>query len=184
MKQPTVFGRKLPPNDWEGDDLVYSGGRFVTCTDTSLGRMAYWATNGQVNLDGKQIRAAVYPRDPDGITLAQGAQALHHLTGLEVVIDYGWSSAEVKTHLRYGRGLCIAGWYRAIPREYREQFRADFTHRMWVSHRSEATGNVRTWDPLNPRHEYGRWLPWDVIWDFIMSWGSHAEIGYVPLGAL
>ena len=55
MSQPLAFGRKLPLNDWEGDDGHVS---WVTCTATSAGRAVAWATNGRIDKDGTVYRAA------------------------------------------------------------------------------------------------------------------------------
>lgn len=181
MIQPTVRGRKLPRNDWEGDDFTPgAGGRYVTCLDTSVGRMVAYATNGRTDFDGRVYRAAISPRDPDGITLVQANTALWRVANLGLVIPRGWVSKNVKTHLRYARGLIIAGKYSTIPRAYRYQPNADFNHSMFVSHRSEKTGNFRVWDPLNPDiHGYGRWIPETFIWRFIES--LDYQIAYVPL---
>jgi hypothetical protein len=180
MTVPRAFGRWLPRNDWEGDDFTPGAhGDFVTCTDTAAGRMLAWATNGRTDLDGRQIRVAIRPRDPDGVTLEQVKRAIFELTSLDLVICRDWQLANVKTHLRYGRGLMIGGRYGALPRAYRHQAFGDFLHRMWVSHMSAATGNVRLWDPLNPDiHAYGRWVPAQAIWDFIATLPEYA---YIPL---
>ena len=182
MIQPRVFGRKLPRNDFEGDDRTPgAGGEYVTCMDTAAGRMVAWATNGRIDKDGRVYRAVL--NDPDGITLDQAAVAIKRVADLDLVQPRGWDLRHVKTHLRYGRGLIIDGWYSAVPRAYRHQAFADFTHAMWVSHMSAATGNVRLWDPLNPDvHAYGRWVPGPVIWAFLET--LHFTCGYVPLEAL
>ena len=181
MSQPTVRGRKLPLNDWEGDDPFPIRNR--TCMDTACGRMLAFATNGYVTLDGKTIRAAVHPHDTDGITMDQASAAIHALTARAIVQHRGWPLANVKTHLRYARGLIVVGMYSAIPREYRHQAGADFAHAMWVSHTSAASGNARLWDPLNPAiHEYGRWVPASVIWAFMDTLGN--QCGYIPLEPL
>jgi hypothetical protein len=181
MIQPTVRGRKLPLNDWEGDDPAPVTNR--TCMDSASGRMLAFATNGFVTLDGKTIRAAVHPHDTDGITMDQASAAIFALTARTIVQHHGWLIANVKTHLRYARGLIVIGMYSAIPREYRHQAGADFAHAMWVSHISAASGNARLWDPLNPAiHEYGRWVPASVIWGFLDSLGN--QCGYIPLEPL
>ena len=182
MRQPIVFGRKLPRNDWEGDDFTPGArGQWVTCSDTAGGRMVAWATNGRVDRDGRVYRAAVHPHDPDGLTLEQAGQAIHTISGLDLIIERDWDLADVKTHLRYGRGLMIGGWYSALPRACRHQLSGDFFHRMWVSHLT-ATGNVRLWDPLNPdTTAYGRIVPAQVIYDFI---ATLPEYGYVKLQPL
>lgn len=180
MAQPTVFGRKLPQNDWEGDDPVAN---WKTCMDTSAGRMVAWATNGRIDKDGNVYRHSVHPHDPDGINLVQAREEIKRVAGLDLVIKRGWPLNNVKTHLKYGRGLIIMGWYEAIPRQYRFQARANFNHAMWASHRSMASGNVRIWDPLNPAiHEYGKWIPAQIIWDFMAT--LHNDCGYVPLEPL
>lgn len=184
MIQPTVFHRKLPRNDWEGDDFTPgSYGRYVTCLDTSAGRMVAYATNGRIDLDGRAYRAAVVPHDSDGITFNQAYDAVWKLTHLNLIIPMKWTSKNVKTHLRYARGLIVAGNYSTIPRDYRYQARSDFNHAMWISHRSEKSGNFRVWDPLNPdRTSYGRWIPEKFVWDFIES--LDYLVGYVPLERL
>ena len=102
------------------------------------------------------------------------------MAGLDLIIPSGWQRKDVKTHLRYARGLIVQGQYSAIPRAYRFQANADFSHAMWFSHMSAATGNFRCWDPLNPAvHEYGKWLPADIFWAFIESLGF--SVGYIPL---
>ena len=184
MIPPTVRGRKLSLNDWEGDDFVSgAGGKSVTCMDTAAGRMLAFAINGYVTLDGKTIRAAVHPHDVDGITMTQASLAIEALSGRGIVQHRGWPLANVKTHLRYARGLIVIGMYSAIPRAYRHQAYADFAHAMWVSHTSAATGNARRWDPLNPAiHEYGRWVPASVIWGFLASLGN--QCGFIQLEPL
>src|SRR4029077_6393416 len=72
MRQPTYRGRKLPPNDWEGDDFTPgAGGKYVTCMDTATGRMIYYATNGRVDHDGRFYRRFVVPPDSNGINFQQ-----------------------------------------------------------------------------------------------------------------
>ena len=184
--QPTVMGRKLPRNDWEGDDRVLSNaGKFITCMDTAIGRAVSFATNGRTDEDGAVYRSALRPRDYDGIDLDQAKREVFTVAGLELVIIRAgvWRLANVKTHLRYARGLVVIGRYDALPREWRWQAGADFWHAMFVSHRSEATGNCRTWDALNPRLSgYGEWLPGEAIFDFMAS--ANFECGYVPLQPL
>ena len=181
MTQPTVRGRKLPLNDWEGDEPLPIRNR--TCMDVSAGRMLAFATNGAVTLDGKAIRAAVHPHDIDGITMDQASDAIFALTSRQIVQHHGWPLANVKTHLRYARGLIVIGMYSAIPRAYRHQAGADFAHAMWVSHSSAQSGNVRLWDPLNPDiHSYGRWVPASIIWDFLASLGN--QCGHIDLEPL
>ena len=180
MSAPRAFGRWLPRGDFEGDDRLAN---FKSCMDTAAGRMVAWATNGRIDKDGQVYRDSIHPHDPDGINLVQAAAEVHKVARLELVIKRNPSLAWVKTHLRYGRGLIVTGWYDAIPRAYRHQASAHFTHAMWVSHRSESSGNVRTWDPLNPAiHEYGRWIPAEVIWAFMATLGR--DCGYIPLEVL
>jgi hypothetical protein len=176
MTQPTAFGRKLPRNDWEGNDPLAP---FKTCMDTSAGRAVAWATNGRVDKDGNVYRHSIHPHATAGINLNDAAQEIRNVAGLALAIKRSWPLASVKAHLKAGRGLIIIGMYYAIPREYREQDRADFAHAMWVSHIG-STGQVRLWDPLNRRKTgYGRWVPASVIWDFMASLNN--QCGYVPL---
>lgn len=168
MKQPLLKGRKLPRNDWEGDDFVPSkvGTRFVTCTDTSAGRMVAYATNGRVDKDGQVYRAAVHPHDPDGITLRQADAAVQAVCGRDLLIPAGWQWPQLLAHLRACKGAIVQGWYAEIPRAYRYQPTAAFGHAVWVSHYSPTSG-VRVWDPLNPDvHAYGRWMPAPILRDF------------------
>jgi hypothetical protein len=178
MTQPTAFRRKLPLNDWEGDDPVAP---FKTCMDTSAAHAVSWATNGRMVRDGNVYRHSVHPHDPDGINLIQAAQEIHNVAGLGLVIKRHPPLAWVQMHLRDGRGLIIIGMYYTIPREYREQDGADFAHALWVSHIG-STGQVRLWDALNRRRSYGRWVPARVVWDFMASLGN--DCGYVPLQPL
>ena len=180
MSPPRVFGRWLPRNDWEGDDRTPGAkGKFVTCQDTAVGRMVAWATNGRIDEDGKVYREAVPGHDPNGITLLQAQIAVGAVAHLPLIIPKNWGSANVKTHLRYGRGLVLNGMYSAVPRAYRYQKFADFPHAMWVSHLT-TKGLIRLWDPLNPDiHAYGRFVPAGVIWGFLIS--LDYICGYVPL---
>ena len=175
--QPTVMGRKLPLNDFEGDDFPDA---YKTCTATCAGRMVAFATNGRIVHDGTVYRAAA-PSQPDGgQTLEQAGQAIATVAKLPLLIPSGWHRADVTTHLRYARGLIVQGKYSAIPLAYRYQAFADFDHAMWFSHLSAQTGNFRGWDPLNPRTTaYGRWYPPAVFWAFIES--LNFSVGYVPL---
>lgn len=180
MAIPTVNGRQLPLNDWEGDDLIVgSGGRYVTCMDTACGRMVAFATNGRITKDGKVYRAAVHPHDPNGITFEQAEQAVRDVAHLSLIHNTGWTQAKAQTWLKAGKGLVIAGMYDTIPRAYRHQLRADFAHAMFVSHIS-SSGNCRLYDPLNPDiHAYGRVVPASILWPFLASFNGLA--GYVPL---
>jgi hypothetical protein len=179
MKQPTVNGRRLPLNDWEGDGLA----KWKTCMDHAAGRMVAFATNGRIDKDGAVYRDSIHPHALDGINLDAAAKEIHKVAGLDLVIKRNWPLASIKTHLRYGRGLILVGMYDAIPREYRHQASANFAHAMWASHMSRATGNVRVWDALNPDiHAYGRWIPAEHIWAFLASLDN--QVGYVPLQPL
>ena len=184
MIQPTVFHRKLPRNDWEGDDLTPGAyGKYVTCLDTAAGRMVSYATNGRIDKDGKVYRAAVHPHDINGITLDQASIAIYKVARLKLIRPENWARKNIKTHLRYARGLIVLGNYIEIPRIYRYQKDANFNHAMWISHRSEKTGNMRVWDPLNPdTTQYGRWIPEEYIWRFIKS--LNYQVAYVPLNPL
>ena len=191
MKQPTVNGRLLPLNDWEGDDFTPgAGGAWVTCADTSWGRMVAFATNGRIDKDGRWYRARVDPPDPNGITLAQGARAVTDATGLPTFVPKDWNASKVGVQLRYGRGLVVAGIYDKIPRAYRHQLKANFAHAMFISHSAgyRAPGSLvghfmRLYDPLNPdTHAYGRIVPMDILWPFLES--LHFTVGYVPLQPL
>lgn len=178
--QPTAFGRRIPPTDFEGDDLVPGAGpHYVTCSDTATGRAAYWATNGRVNVDGKAIRAKITPRDPNGVSLAQAAQGLHSLTGLTVV-QVDWTRAQQLTWLRAGKGLIVPGLYSAVPRAYRFQAAADFAHMMFLDYISHDGLTVRKHDPLNPAtHSFGETIPLRLLIPFLDSlpW----SVGYIPL---
>jgi len=180
---PLAFGRKLPRNDWEGDDFTPgAGGEYVTCVDTSAGRAVSWATNGRKDYDGKVYRAAVHPHDYNGITLPQAAQAVKTVSGLGLLTPQGWTWSQAKACLLKGNGLLIIGPYSAIPRNYRYQAFADFSHALWFSHLSLASG-IRGWDPLNPEtHAYGRWMPPAIVASFFTAGG--ATCAYVPLQPL
>jgi hypothetical protein len=190
MTTVLLAGRKLPHGDWEGDDFTPgAGGKFVTCTDTSLGRMVAYATNGRVNRDGRVYRAAIHPHDPDGVTLPQAAQACMTVTGLALVIPPHWKWAELLAHLRARKGALVQGWYSGIPREYRFQSRADFGHALFISHYSPTAG-MRVWDALdaNAAH-HGQWIPATHVRAFMEELsrrnGTTAlYVGYVPLQPL
>lgn len=179
--QPTGFGRKIPPTDWEGDDLTPgAGGMYVTCTDTAAGRMAYWATNGRVDIDGRVIRAHVSPPDPDGLTMAQAAQGLHSATGLTMVVGT-MTAAQRLAWLRRGLGLVVPGMYGAVPRAYRFQASADFAHAIFFDFVGHDGKSVRKHDPLNPNtHTFGETMPLADALPFLnslLAW----PVGYVPL---
>lgn len=181
MIQPTGYGRKVPPTDWEGDDFTPgSHGEYVTCCDTATGRMAYWATNGRTNVDGRQIRAHVSPPDPNGITMAQAAQGLHSLTGLTMLVVPMTLSQKI-AWLRAGRGLVVPGRYSAMPRAYRFQAAADFTHSIFLDFVGRDGRTLRKHDPLNPNtHTYGETMPLADAMAFIDSLPAW-PVGYVPL---
>lgn len=187
MTTVLLDGRKLPHGDWEGDDFTPgAGGHMVTCTDTSTGRMLAYATNGRVNLDGRQIRAAVHPHDPDGINLRQAKQAVESLTDTTLVIPARWDWALLLGHLRAKKGAVIQGWYGALPRGERFQLASDFGHAMWASHYSPTSG-IRVWDALdaNERH-HGNWIAAKYIRAFAEELqdrenASGLFVGYVPL---
>ena len=190
MTTVLLAGRKLPHGDWEGDDFTPgAGGKWVTCTDTSLGRMVAYATNGRVNRDGRVYRAAIHPHDPDGVTLPQAAQACMTVTGLPFVIPPHWQWPELLAHLRARKGAVVQGWYSGIPREYRFQARADFGHATWISHYSTTSG-MRVWDALDPNTtHHGQWIPARYIRAFMEELsrrnGTTAlYVGYVKLQPL
>lgn len=176
MTQPTVQGRKLPRNDWEGDDFTPgAGGQYVTCQDTASGRMLAYATNGRIDLDGKVIRAAILPKDSNGVSLEQVAGAIRRLTKPDRNLErHNMTLGAQRTWLRNFRGLVVDGYYGAIPRAFRYQAGADFFHAVFISHYSPTVlygkGGYRVWDPLNPDTTgYGRWYPRDAIEPFMQS---------------
>lgn len=180
MTWPTGFGRKLPLTDWEGDDFTPgAGGKSVTCMDTAVGRMAAWATNLRVNVDGRAIRAKISPRDPNGVDIVQAAQGLHSLTGLTLV-HVNMTLAAKLAWLRKGNGLVVPGRYATIARAYRFQAAADFTHAIFFAF-VNSSNMVREYDPLDPRtHAYGEVVPLSAVAAFINSLPSW-QVGYVPL---
>ena len=190
MTTVLLAGRRLPHQDFEGDDATPgAGGAYVTCTDTAAGRMVAYATNGRVNRDGRVYRAAIHPHDPDGVTLPQAAQACMTVTGLPLVIPPHWRWAELLAHLRARKGAVVQGWYSKIPREYRLQARADFGHALFISHYSPTAG-MRVWDALdaNTTH-HGSWVPARDIRasmeELARINGAHSlYVGYVPLQPL
>lgn len=190
MSQPTVLGRKLPHNDFEGDDFTPgAGGRWVTCRDTSIGRAVAFATNGRVDRDGRVYRAALAHSDPDGITAGQAATAVYAVARLRLFRPPRFSRRKVETHLYAARGLVVDGWYDALPPAVRRQVGdAHFTHSMFTSHISRATGNWRVWDALDRNLDgYGRWIPGAAMWDFLESLAitpGFYRVSYVPLQPL
>jgi len=188
MTTVLLVGRKLPHNDFEGDDWA-SGANWKTCTDSATGRCLCYASNGMINLDGKQIRAAVHPHDADGLTLPQAKRAVEALTNTTLVIPPHWQWPELLAHLRARKGAVVQGWYSGIPREYRFQARADFGHALFISHYSPTAG-MRVWDALdaNTAH-HGSWIPATHIRAFMEELsrrnGTTAlYVGYVPLQPL
>lgn len=187
MTTVLLAGRRLPHNDFEGDDFTPGAhGHWVTCTDSSVGRMLAYASNGRINLDGRRIRAAVRPPDPDGITLPQAKEAVERLTNTTLVIPGDWQWDEVMAHLKAKKGLVVQGWYSKIPSEYRYQAASDFAHALWISHHSSTAG-CRTWDALdrNTTH-HGQWIPASAIRRFMeeLSRRNRTEslyCAYVPL---
>jgi hypothetical protein len=186
---PTVLvdGRKLPRQDWEGDDFTPgAGGHYVTCTDTSAGRAVSYATNGRIDKDGKVYRAAIIPHDPNGVTLPQAKQAARDVADVSLIIPQGWHWANALAHLRAKRGLILQGWYAEIPRMYRYQLGAEFGHAMWASHYSPTSG-VRVWDPLDPNtSHHGQWIPAPYVRNFLERLAHEVNssdlfVGYVPL---
>jgi hypothetical protein len=180
-------GRKLPHQDWEGDDFTPgAGGHYVTCTDTSLGRDIAYATNGRVDKDGRVYRAALVPHDPNGISLPQAKQAAKTVAGVNLILPVGWHWAEVMAHLRAKKGLIIQGWYAEIPRMYRYQLSSDFGHAMFVSHYSPTSG-MRVWDALDPNlTHHGQWVPAIYVRNFLEALqhrfgASSLLVAYAPL---
>lgn len=192
MTTVLLLGRRLPHQDFEGDDFTPgSGGKWVTCTDTATGRMVAYATNGRINRDGRVYRSAIHPHDPDGVTLPQAKQAVRTVTGLDLIIPPAWDWSEVFAHLRARKGLVVQGWYSGIPRDWRFQARADFGHAMWISHYSTTSG-MRVWDPLDPNTtHHGQWIPAKHIRASMEELArinkvgiGHLYCGYVPLQPL
>jgi len=173
MAQPTLNGRLLPPNDWEGDDATPGAhGAYVTCQDTAAGRMLYYATNGEVDLDGQAIRSRIVPKDPSGVSLRQVSSAIISLTRPARVLQSGNRSvAEIRNWLAAGLGLVIDGYYGAIPLQWRQQRRADFGHALWFA--VYEAPNYRVWDPLNKdQNGYGQWIPATAVEPFIRSFSG------------
>jgi hypothetical protein len=150
--------------------------------DHAAGRAVAWATNGRIDLDGAVYRAALRPRDCDGITLQQARQEVLAVAHLPLIIPL-MGETQVRAHLDKGLGLIVTGWYDTLPAEYRYQSKAHFTHAMWVSHRSRATHNWRVWDALDRDQDgYGRWIPERFMLAFVAS--LKYRCGYVPLQSL
>lgn len=187
MTTVLLDGRKLPHQDFEGDDFA-PGHAWVTCTDTAAGRMLAYASNGRTNLDGKRIRAAVRPPDTNGINLPQAKQAIESLTNTTVIIPSHWGWTEALLHLKAKKGLILQGWYAALPRDYRYQLPAAFGHATWASHYSPTSG-IRLWDPLDPiLSHHGHWVPARYVRAYLEEFarrerGSVAAlyVGYIPL---
>ncbi len=180
-------GRKLPHNDFEGDDWVPGASGWVTCTDTALGVDIAFATNGRIVKDGKTYRAAIHPHDVDGITLAQAHDAAQAVAGVDLVIPGTWVWDDVVAHLTAKKGLIVQGWYADIPRMYRYQKDPSaFGHAMWISHYSTTSG-MRVWDPLDANlSHHGQWIPAKYIRSFMEELSRQNNVkalycGYVPL---
>jgi hypothetical protein len=190
MTTVLLNGRKLPHQDWEGDDFTPgAGGKYVTCTDTSTGRCLYYASNGRINLDGRQIRAAVHPHDPNGITLIQAKKAVEALTNTTLIVPSNWDWFDFLTHARLKKGAVIQVWYSKIPRDYRFQLAANFGHAMFISHYSPTAG-FRTWDALDAnKTHHGSWVPARYIRASMEELSrrmgvTSLYVGYVPLQPL
>jgi hypothetical protein len=190
VTQPTAFGRKIPRNDFEGDDETPgAGGHFVTCTDSALSRMVAWATNGRIDKDGKVYRAAV--GGSSGINLQTAAVAAQKVAGVTLFVPTPgeWDWGRVSSYLMAGNGLIAQGWYDRLPRALRFQDNADFGHAMFFCYRSKASG-VRNFDPLNPdTTRHGVWIPAANARAFLEDRdGSHPEfhyrLGFVPMQPL
>ena len=181
--QPTLNGRLLPPNDFEGDDATPGAhGAYVTCQDTASGRMLYYATNGSVSIEGKTIRAAIKPAQSDGVSLAQVSLAITSITSPPRVMRWGTKAiADMRNWLAGGLGLVVDGWYASIPKPYREQSNAAFGHALWIGYYQSP--NYRVWDPLNKDLSgYGKWIPATAIEPFMRSYSGLC--GWIPLEAL
>src|ERR1035437_10308395 len=95
MVQPTAFGRKLPRNDWEGDEFTPGAyGKYVTCMDTALGRMIAWATNGRKDYDGRKYRTAL-PGFPVGIDLNDASIEARKIANVPLLAKYNWDSHQI-----------------------------------------------------------------------------------------
>jgi hypothetical protein len=183
-------GRRLPPGDWEGDDLTPgSNGHYVTCTDTALGRDIAYATNGRIDRDGRVYRAAVSPDDHDGINLWQARQAAKAVANVSLVLPSGWEWSNALAHLKNDGGLILQGWYAEIPRALRFQAGAEFGHAMWASHYNRTNG-VRVWDPLDPNtSHHGQWITATYVKNFLERFQQEVKAGsllvaYAPLQPL
>jgi len=189
MTTVLLDGRKLPHQDWEGDDFTPgAGGRYVTCTDTALGRDIAYATNGRIDKDGRIYRAAITPRDKDGISLPQAKQAAKAVANVNLILPL-WDRSDVLTHLKDKKGLICQGWYSAIPRQYRYQLSSDFGHAIWVSHYSPTSG-MRIWDALDANlTHHGQWVPATYLRNFLQEFShrigtSHLLVAYANLQGL
>jgi len=126
--------------------------------------MVAWATNNRFDRDGKVYRAAIVPPDPDGITLGQAATAVKKVAGLSM-IQPNWGYREVMAQLTQGRGLVVTGMYSALPRQYRYQDNADFSHAMFVPYLT----NTQTWDSFfallddHQKHVYDKFGPKQLL---------------------
>lgn len=180
---PTVNGRELPPNDWEGDDFTPgAGGAYVTCQDTAAGRALYWATGGLYDYDGHTIRANIRPADSDGVSLAQVGGAVARITQPPRLLDWGLKSLQsMQSWLDAGLGLVVDGYYGAIPVAYREQRHATFNHAIFIPYRK---GNAYlVYDPLNgDLGGFGKSVPDWAIEPFMRSLSGLC--GWFPLEPL
>lgn len=131
--------------------------------------MLYYATNGDVDLDGMAIRAAIRPKDSDGVSLGQVSVAIQSLTDPVRVLQWRTQSlADMRQWLRAQLGLVVDGYYGAIPAAYRKQKRANFNHALWLSDFDGISYGV--WDPLNKNLAgYGERLPADAVEPFMRS---------------
>jgi hypothetical protein len=178
----TLNGRTLPKNDWEGDDFTpNAGGHYVTCMDTATGRAMAWSTNGRVDVDGRVVRKNVIPPDANGVGWAEMEKAVPRINShLELDHKSGWNRTSVGVWLKGQKGLIVIGRYSSIPRMYRHQSAASFTHAMFVTHFNQAGTLMRLYDPLDPRLDLrGRSVPTSILWPFLDDLGWQA--GWVPL---
>ena len=179
MAGPTVNGRPLPPNDWEGDDFTPgANGHYVSCVDTAVGRMVSWATAGRINKDGSIYRRSIDPPYRGGIDMRQAVIEASRVAGLKLLIPK-WSVREVTAQLAQHKGLIAIGKYSILPREDRFQDGANFFHAMFFSHLDTAGNAARGWDPLNRKAGWGLWYPMTVVIPFMASGGY--DLGYINL---
>lgn len=180
---PTVNGRKLPPNDTEDDDHTPgANGHYVTCVDTSVGRMVSFATNGTINKDGKTYRSSLPQPDSGGISLKQAAIETLRVAGLRLIIPT-WGVREVTAQLVQCKGLVAIINYASLPRSDRYQDADNFLHCLFISHMDTAGTAMRVWDPLNPELVgWGRWIPNSIMMPALFR--EKYMVAYVPLEPL